>query len=116
MVAAQVMGNQVAVSVGGSNGHFELNVFKPLIIRNVLQSIRLLADSSDSFAENCVKGCWLRLPILVAKVLFRNRGQPGSHQTTDGRVADAGHCAQSAHLLRQGGPDRQEGSPGEHDH
>jgi len=56
MVAAQVMGNQVAVSIGGSNGHFELNVFKPLIVRNVLQSIRLLADSSDSFAENCVKG------------------------------------------------------------
>jgi len=64
MVAAQVMGNQVAVSVGGSNGHFELNVFKPLIIRNVLQSIRLLADSSDSFAENCVKG------LLVAVVDF----------------------------------------------
>uniref|UniRef100_A0A915L968 fumarate hydratase n=1 Tax=Romanomermis culicivorax TaxID=13658 RepID=A0A915L968_ROMCU len=56
MVAAQVIGNQVAVSVGGSNGHFELNVFKPLIIRNVLQSIRLLADSSQSFADHCVNG------------------------------------------------------------
>lgn len=56
MVAAQVMGNHVAVSVGGSNGHFELNVFKPLIIRNVLQSIRLLADSSLSFADHCVSG------------------------------------------------------------
>jgi fumarate hydratase class II len=46
----------VAVSIGGSNGHFELNVFKPLIIRNVLQSIRLLGDSSRSFTLNCVNG------------------------------------------------------------
>ena len=56
MVAAQVMGNQVAVSVGGSNGHFELNVFKPLIVANVLRSVRLLGDSSRSFTENCVSG------------------------------------------------------------
>ncbi len=56
MVAAQVMGNNVAVTVGGCNGHFELNVFKPMIIRNVLQSVRLLADSSVSFAKNCIVG------------------------------------------------------------
>jgi fumarate hydratase class II len=56
MVAAQVMGNQVAVTVGGSNGHLELNVFKPVIIYNVLQSIRLIADASVSFADNCVVG------------------------------------------------------------
>ena len=56
MVAAQVMGNQVAVSVGGSNGHFELNSFKPLIVSNVLRSIRLIADASKSFSNNCVKG------------------------------------------------------------
>lgn len=56
MVAAQVMGNQVAVTVGGSNGHFELNVFKPLIVRNVLQSTRLLADSAVSFTDHCVDG------------------------------------------------------------
>ncbi|XP_041352960.1 fumarate hydratase, mitochondrial-like [Gigantopelta aegis] len=56
MVAAQVMGNQTAVTIGGSNGHFELNVFKPLIVRNVLQSTRLLADSCVSFAKNCVVG------------------------------------------------------------
>ncbi|KZT30520.1 fumarate hydratase [Neolentinus lepideus HHB14362 ss-1] len=56
MVAAQVMGNQVAVSVGGSNGHFELNVFKPVIAKNVLQSIRLLSDASRSFTKNCVVG------------------------------------------------------------
>lgn len=56
MVAAQVMGNHVAVSVGGSNGHMELNVFKPVIIYNVLQSIRLLADATRSFTDRCVVG------------------------------------------------------------
>uniref|UniRef100_A0A0N5CCQ0 fumarate hydratase n=1 Tax=Strongyloides papillosus TaxID=174720 RepID=A0A0N5CCQ0_STREA len=56
MIAAQVFGNQVAVTVGGSNGHFELNVFKPMIVRNVLQSIRLIADGSVSFSKNCVDG------------------------------------------------------------
>lgn len=56
MVAAQVMGNHVAVTVGGSNGHFELNVFKPLMVSNVLRSVRLLADSSVSFTDNCVVG------------------------------------------------------------
>jgi len=56
MVAAQIMGNHVAVTVGGANGHFELNVFKPLIISNVLNSIRLLADVAISFTEHCVNG------------------------------------------------------------
>jgi len=56
MVAAQVMGNHVAVTVGGSNGHFELNVFKPLMVANVLRSIRLLADASQTFCKNCVVG------------------------------------------------------------
>jgi fumarate hydratase class II len=56
MVCAQVMGNHVAASVGGSNGHFELNVFKPVIIYNVLQSIRLIADGCRSFTDNCVVG------------------------------------------------------------
>ena len=56
MVAAQVMGNNVAVTVAGSNGHFELNVFKPVIIHNVLQSIRLLGDAANSFTDNCVVG------------------------------------------------------------
>lgn len=56
MVAAQVMGNHVAVTVGGSNGHFELNVFKPVIVSNVLRSIRLIADSSAAFTDKCVTG------------------------------------------------------------
>ena len=56
MVCYQIMGNNVAVTLGGSNGHLELNVFKPLIAFNVLQSIRLLADASRSFTDNCVIG------------------------------------------------------------
>ena len=56
MVAAQVMGNHVAVTVGGMQGHFELNVFKPLIGANVLRSIDLLATGMESFAERCVEG------------------------------------------------------------
>ena len=56
MVCYQVMGNNVSVTLGASNGHLELNVFKPLIIFNVLQSIRLLADGCRSFTDNCVVG------------------------------------------------------------
>jgi fumarate hydratase, class II len=56
MVCAQVMGNDVAVSIGGASGHFELNVFKPLIAANVLQSARLLGDACVSFTEKCAVG------------------------------------------------------------
>jgi fumarate hydratase, class II len=56
MVAAQVMGNHVAVTIGGMQGHFELNVFKPLIGANVLRSIDLLSTGMTSFAERCVAG------------------------------------------------------------
>ncbi len=56
MVAAQVMGNHVTVSISGSNGHLQLNVFNPVIIYNVLQSIRLLADAARSFTDNCIVG------------------------------------------------------------
>ncbi len=56
MVAAQVMGNDTAVSIACSQGHLQLNVFKPVIIHNVLQSIQLLGDISASFAERCVDG------------------------------------------------------------
>ncbi|KAK9822231.1 hypothetical protein WJX81_002402 [Elliptochloris bilobata] len=56
MVCCQVMGNQTAIMVAGSNGHFELNVYKPVLIDNLLRSIRLLADASASFCEHCVVG------------------------------------------------------------
>ncbi|KAI9219580.1 L-Aspartase-like protein [Blastocladiella britannica] len=56
MVCAQVMGNNTTVSIAGSNGHFELNVFKPVMIKSVLQSTRLIADAARSFTDNCVVG------------------------------------------------------------
>jgi fumarate hydratase class II len=56
MVCAQVIGNDVAVNIGGATGHFELNVFKPVIVFNTLQSLRLLADAANSFADNMVLG------------------------------------------------------------
>ena len=56
MVCAQVIANDVAVSIGGSNGQFELNVYKPLIASNVLQSAELLGDACHSFSQNCVEG------------------------------------------------------------
>ena len=56
MVCCQVMGNHTTVTIAGSQGHFELNVYKPVMIYNVLQSIRLIADASISFTDNCVVG------------------------------------------------------------
>ena len=56
MVCAQVIGNDVAVTIGGATGHFELNVFKPLIAANVLHSARLIGDACVSFNDNCAKG------------------------------------------------------------
>ena len=56
MICAQVMGNNLTVSISGSQGHFELNAFKPVIIFNVIHSINLLSDGITSFCENCLKG------------------------------------------------------------
>ena len=56
MVCCQVMGNHTTVTIAGSQGHFELNVYKPVMIYNVLQSITLIADASISFTDNCVVG------------------------------------------------------------
>ncbi|WP_130274616.1 class II fumarate hydratase [Cecembia calidifontis] len=64
MVAAQVMGNDVAITVGGSNGHFELNVFKPMIIANFLQSARLIGDACVSFNDNCAIGIEPNTPFI----------------------------------------------------
>jgi len=64
MVCAQVIGNDVAVSIGGSNGHFELNVFKPVIAANVLQSARLIGDACVSFNEKCAVGIEPNLAVI----------------------------------------------------
>ena len=64
MLCAQVMGNDVAITIGGASGNFELNVFKPLMIHNFLQSCRLLADGMNSFREHCVVGIEPNLPRI----------------------------------------------------
>jgi fumarate hydratase class II len=56
MLCAQVMGNDVAVNIGGASGHLELNVYKPMMIHAFLQSARLLADGCRSFDEHCARG------------------------------------------------------------
>ncbi len=70
MVCAQVMGNDVAVTIGGASGHLELNVFKPVIVYNTLQSIRLLGDAARSFTDNCVVG--LRPNVKRIEELMRS--------------------------------------------
>jgi fumarate hydratase, class II len=64
MVCAQVIGNDVAVSFGGASGHFELNVFKPVIASNVLQSARLIGDACVSFNDKCAVGIEPNLSII----------------------------------------------------
>ncbi|HCU07249.1 MAG TPA: class II fumarate hydratase [Holosporales bacterium] len=64
MVAAQIMGNHTTVTIAGSNGHFELNTFKPVIIYNILQSITLLSDSANSFVKNCLNGITVNKNVL----------------------------------------------------
>jgi fumarate hydratase, class II len=56
MVCAQVIGNDAAIAVAGTHGHFQLNVFKPVMIYNLLQATRLLGDAADSFVDHCVLG------------------------------------------------------------
>ena len=100
MLCAQVFGNDVAVNIGGASGNFELNVFRPMIAHNVLQSVRLLADGAHSFNDNCAVG---------------HRAESRAHRYIAERIADAGDGAQSAHRLRQGRADREEGAQGRHD-
>jgi fumarate hydratase class II len=64
MVAAQVIGNDAAITAGGMNGHFQLNVFKPVMIYNLLQSARLIADACHSFTDNAVSGIEANKPRI----------------------------------------------------
>ncbi|MBL8839254.1 MAG: class II fumarate hydratase [Alphaproteobacteria bacterium] len=68
MVAAQVMGNHVAITIAGASGHLQLNVFKPVMIYNLLQSIRLLGDAAASFAEHCVAGMTIQRARMAQQV------------------------------------------------
>ena len=71
MLCAQVFGNDVAINFGGASGNFELNVFKPLIAHNFLQSVRLLADGMNSFEEHCVRGIDVN-PARITELLERS--------------------------------------------
>jgi len=64
MVCAQAIGNDVTINIGGTHGHFQLNVFKPVMIANLLQSARLIGDACVSFTENCVVGIEPNLPYI----------------------------------------------------
>ena len=68
MIAVQVMGNDAAITIAGASGNFELNVYKPVIIYNLLQSIRLLSDGCHSFGEKCVAGIKANEPIIAGYV------------------------------------------------
>ena len=71
MLCCQVMGNDVAISIGGASGNFELNVFKPLLAHNFLQSVRLLADGMESFERHCVRGIAANRP-RIAELMERS--------------------------------------------
>ncbi len=96
MVCVQVLGNQTAVSMAASQGHFELNVFKPVIAYNVLQSIRLLSDAAMSFAENCVDGITAneaRIADLVSRSLMLVTAlAPKIGYDNAARIAKAAHA------------------------
>ena len=96
MLCCQVFGNDVAVGFAGASGNFELNVYKPVLIHNLLQSVRLLGDGARSFDRHCARG-------IEADERADRRARAA--------LADAGDRAQPAHRLRQGGADRQAGPP-----
>ena len=100
MVGIQVLGNDMAVATAGSRGNLELNVCKPVIAYNVLQSIALMTDACRGFREFCVEGL-----------------QPDYEQIDQhlAELAHAGDRAQPDHRLRQRGQGGQEGAQGGHD-
>ena len=92
MVCVQVIGNDAAIGIAGSQGNFELNVFKPVMIHNFLHSVDLLTDACDVVPRVRVEGM---------------QAERGADRRVRRRLADARHRAQPAHRLRQGGRDRQ---------
>ena len=103
MLSAQVLGNDVAVNIGGASGNFELNVFKPLIIHNFLQSARLLADGARSFDEHCARGIEpdrARIAELVQRSLMLVTAlNPHIGYDKAAKIAKAAH-QQRQHLAR----------------
>ncbi len=100
MVCCQVFGNNTTITVAGSQGHFELNVYKPVLAYCMLQSIRLLGDAANSFTDNCVS---------------RHPRQRAAHPRADAALADAGDRARPENRLRQGRAGREGGARQRHD-
>lgn len=107
MVCAQVMGNHVTISMAGSNGHFELNAFKPVIISNLLSSIRLLADSSKCFAEKCVIGVVANVDkihtFMTSSLMLVTALNPHIGYDKASKIAKKAHLDGTT-LLEAGGP------------
>ena len=103
MLCAQVLGNDVAINIGGASGSFELNVFKPLLIHNFLQSVRLLADGMASFEQHCVRGIEpnrARIAELVERSLMLVTAL-APHIGYDRAAAIAKHAHESGGTLRE---------------
>lgn len=105
MVCAQVMGNNTTVSVAGSNGHFQLNVFKPVLIANFLRSARIIADASVSFADNCMVGIEpnhkrittnLNQSLMLVTALNRHIGYDKASKIAKKAYKDEGTLKQAA--------------------
>jgi len=105
MVCAQVIGNDTAVTIGGATGHFELNVFKPVIAYNNLQSIRLLADASVSFTDNCVVGIEPNAPriqgLMESSLMLVTALNPHIGYDNSAKIAKKAHEENST--LREAG-------------
>jgi fumarate hydratase class II len=115
MLCAQVLGNDVAISYGGASGNFQLNVFKPLIIHNVLQSIRLLADGCRSFDEHCARGieprrdrieAHLRASLMLVTALSPHIGYDGAAKIAMKAHAEGTTLREAAVALGLLSPDR----------
>mmetsp|Transcript_31870 Transcript_31870/g.97070 ORF Transcript_31870/g.97070 Transcript_31870/m.97070 type:complete len:149 (+) Transcript_31870:1096-1542(+) len=107
MVCAQVMGNHVAITVGGAQGHFELNVFKPLMISNLLSSTRLLADSCRCFTKSCVAGIEPNRArirqLMESSLMLVTALNPHIGYDKASQVAKKAH-AEGTTLIEAGGP------------
>ena len=103
MVCCQVMGNHTAISVGGSQGNFELNVFKPLMIHNLLHSTRLLADTCKAFTEKCVDGLEANEGVIASHLenSLMLVTALNNHIGYDGAAKIAKHAHSSGSTLRE---------------
>ena len=109
MVCCQVFGNQTTVTVAGSQGHFELNVYKPVLAYAMLQSIRLLGDAAASFTDNCVTGIRAnepRIRELMQRSLMLVTALSPPHRLRQGGAGGQGRARQRHHLARGSGAAR----------